>query len=683
MSQLDRLWNRDFDIRTRVISLICVLLIPLLAMSAWLAYRYADAERRVIEAMRYDAANNITFLLEREIFKLSGVLKGLALSPDLMSGNFEAFRAHAQTVAATTKGPLTIFDPTGRELFSTNPQSGQQPLHFTQMRAINGQWSDVIFVSGIIPSNGTNPAAISIAVPIVHDGKLLYFAQGIFDPQPLSVVFAQARLQPNWVSAVVDNKGLFISRSLNSAATIGKPARPELAMAARGESDVGEFDNVTLEGLVSANSFQRSLVTGWTTVVAVPKDELNAPLRRTQRLVLLIGLAVSLASLAVAWRMATHISEPVRKLSEASVALVEGRPLPVIPHKITELSEVSAAFEHAGAKLAHLAAIIASSGDAILSVGVDGNVISWNPGAERMFGYRAAEIIGKPKMLIIPPELAADAMAQLELARAGERVRTETQRLHKDGTMIDVSLDLAPIRDNHGTVIGMSTIAHDITEKRAADQHQHFLMRELTHRSKNLLAVINAMARQTVRSSDSLGDFEKRFSSRIQGLAASHDLLVSQNWAAASLRDLVSKHIQVFSESAGSRLELSGPDVYVSVEAAQAIGLALHELATNSVKYGALSRPSGEIAVHWAFVKMSDNRNGLRISWEERGGPPVTKPARTGFGHIVTERMVAQSLDGDVTMDYAPTGLTWILNFPTTHLVDRTASARPAAALKA
>ncbi|MEQ1698334.1 MAG: PAS domain S-box protein [Hyphomicrobiaceae bacterium] len=677
MNQPNRLWNRDFDIRTRVISLISVLLIPLLALSGWLAYSYADAERRVIETKRYDAVNNVTFLFDREIGRLQGVLNGVALSPALIGGDFENFRSHAQTIVAAINGPLTVFDTAGRELFSTRQPNDPPPQRAVPVAPIVGQANYPVGVSGVTPRDTTDTPTVTIAVPVLRDNKTIYILQNTIEPSRLSGLFADADLQPTWTSAVVDGQGRFIARSKNSDASIGALARPELGIAARGPASAGEFNNVTLEGIQSSNSFRRSKLTGWTSVVAVPAVEINAPLRRTQFLVLFGGLAISLTSLAVAWRMATRISEPVRKLSEASVALVEGRPLPEFPHQITELTEVRVAFEHAGAKLAHLAAIVASSGDAILSVGLDGNVMSWNPGAERLFGYKADEIIGQPKALIIPDDLLKQAMDQLKLARSGERVRTETQRLRKDGTSIEVSLDLAPIGDKNGSIIGMSTIAHDITEKKAADKHQHFLMRELTHRSKNLLAVIDAMARQTVRSADSLADFEKRFSSRIQGLAASHDLLVSQNWAAASLRELISKHIQIFSGDIHSRLESSGPDVYVGVEAAQTIGLALHELATNSVKYGALSRPGGKIHVHWSFENMSGDRKGLCVVWQERGGPPVTKPARTGFGHIVIERMVAQSLSGDVTLNYAPGGLIWTLRFPTSLLVDLSTTSPP------
>lgn len=676
MTEIYRLWHRDYDIRTRVISLISVLLLPLLALSGWLAYSYANAERRVIEAKRVDAVNNLTFLFDREIALVKGALTGIAASPDLAAGNFTAFRAHARPVADLAQiGSLIVFDETGQQLFSTFLPEGAALPKQTDMSPIAPVFGGATVISDVTLGTASQRHMVTVSVPIYRDGKIVYALSSDVFLEHFAPIFAKAGLGPKWISAVVDRNGNFISRSLNNDQHLGKPGRPELKAVAAGKADSGMFDNVTLEGVSTSNSFNRSELTGWTSIVAVPTVELNAPLRRTQFIVLFGGLAISLASLLIAWRMATRISEPVRQLSQASAALVEGRPLPEFPHKITELHEVQAAFEHAGAKLAHLAAIVASSGDAILSVGIDNKVRSWNPGAERLFGYKAEEIIGKPKAIIIPNELLKEALEQLAIAASGERVRTETQRLRKDGSRVDVSLDLAPIGDKHGKIIGMSTIAHDITEKKAADKHQHFLMRELTHRSKNLLAVINAMARQTVRSADSLTDFEKRFSSRIQGLAASHDLLVSQDWAAASLRELVSKHIQIFADDVDSRLDIAGPEVYVGVEAVQTIGLALHELATNSVKYGALSRPAGKIVVRWSFENMAGDRKGLRVSWEERGGPPVTKPTRTGFGHIVMERMVAQSLNGDVVMSYAPGGLLWILNFPTSNLVDR--SARP------
>ena len=160
----------------------------------------------------------------------------------------------------------------------------------------------------------------------------------------------------------------------------------------------------------------------------------------------------------------------------------------------------------------------------------------------------------------------------------------------------------------------------DITERKAAEEHIQLLMREISHRSKNLLAVVQAIAGQTVRTSDSTKDFELRFGRRLQGLAASHDLLVNEGWRGAPLAELVRQQLAPFVETGSSRIELDGPDISLTAEAAQAIGLALHELATNAIKYGALSVPHGKVTVSWAFAANPGEPRHLQMSWIERAG---------------------------------------------------------------
>ncbi|HUI21878.1 MAG TPA: PAS domain S-box protein [Methylocella sp.] len=220
-----------------------------------------------------------------------------------------------------------------------------------------------------------------------------------------------------------------------------------------------------------------------------------------------------------------------------------------------------------------------------------------------------------------------------------------------------------------GRAVRLRGINFDITERKEAEEHQRFLMGELSHRSKNLLSIVQAMASQTMRSAESLATFQERFAQRLQGLAASHDVLFEQNWIGAPLVTLIRQHLAPFIEAEASRLRLNGPAVSVSPEAAQALGLAFHELATNSVKYGALSRPSGQVTVTWVFEGGAPEERRLRINWQEQGGPLVAPPSRKGFGHAVIDRMVAHSLDGGVMLDFAPEGFSWSVSFPTTHLV--------------
>ena len=223
-------------------------------------------------------------------------------------------------------------------------------------------------------------------------------------------------------------------------------------------------------------------------------------------------------------------------------------------------------------------------------------------------------------------------------------------------------------RDSDGKALRLINIVADITDRKKAEEHIQFLLREMTHRSKNLLSVIQGISRQTARRAGTIEEFEIQFRQRLQGLAATHDLLVQRSFHGTLLSDLVRQHLAPFAE-AGPRLHLTGPDIIVTTEAAQAVGLALNELATNAVKYGALSVAGGRITISWAFNNLDGEARRLRVSWVERGGPVVTSPTRKGFGHVVIERMVADLLDGEVTLDFAPEGLSWVITIPTTNLL--------------
>jgi PAS domain S-box-containing protein len=224
-------------------------------------------------------------------------------------------------------------------------------------------------------------------------------------------------------------------------------------------------------------------------------------------------------------------------------------------------------------------------------------------------------------------------------------------------------------RGPDGKAERLVSIVTDVTERKAAEDHIQFLMHEISHRSKNLLTVIQSIARRTARTAGTMEEFENRFERRLQGLAASHDVLVRENWHGAPLADLVRQQLVPFVEIHSSRFELAGPDVVVTAEAAQAIGLAVHELATNAIKYGALSAPAGKVRVCWMFDGNPDAAEQLLLSWIEQGGPPVSPPSRKGFGHVVIGEMVERSLNGKVAVEFAGVGLKWSVSIPAANLV--------------
>ncbi len=257
-----------------------------------------------------------------------------------------------------------------------------------------------------------------------------------------------------------------------------------------------------------------------------------------------------------------------------------------------------------------------------------------------------------------------------EMAARQDSFPAEYRVLRPDGTLVWLSgRGMVTARGPDGAAHRLVSIMADITERKAAEEHVRFLMHEVSHRSKNLLAVIQAIASQTARSATSVPDFRDRFTQRLRGIAASHDLLVNENWQGASLGDLVREQLLPFAGPGSPRLVLTGPEVVLNSAAAQSIGLALHELATNAIKYGALSMPDGRILISWRLAERSGEHDGLQIRWEEQGGPPVVASSRKGFGRIVAEDMVARSLDGVVRTDYAAGGLRWELSVPPVNLI--------------
>lgn len=220
-------------------------------------------------------------------------------------------------------------------------------------------------------------------------------------------------------------------------------------------------------------------------------------------------------------------------------------------------------------------------------------------------------------------------------------------------------------RGPDGEALRLISIVADVTERKAAEDHVAFLMHELAHRSKNLLTVVQSVARRTAGASATVKEFLKDFEARLVGLAASHDVLLRTNWRGAPLAELLCRHLNPFVDTQSARLVLDGPEVLVSAEAAQALGLAVHELATNAAKYGALSVPGGRLNVAWRITR-SDGAPCLRLDWTERDGPAIEPPSQQGFGQVVIGE-IARSLDGKVEMAFAPNGLSLSIAIPATH----------------
>ena len=308
-------------------------------------------------------------------------------------------------------------------------------------------------------------------------------------------------------------------------------------------------------------------------------------------------------------------------------------------------------------RLRWLASIVESSDDAIVSKTLDGIISSWNTGAERVFGYSASEAIGQPITLVIPENRQSEEREILTRIRRGERIdHFETVRQRKHGSLIVVSLTVSPVKDANGKIVGASKIARDITEQKRNQELITTLAREAEHRSKNLLA--NTLAAVNLSQSGSPEGLKQTIVGRIQALANVCSLFVATRWIGAELSAIASQELAPYSEVGGKRVFIDGPQILLEPDAAQAIAVTLHELATNAAKYGALSTLKGQVCLEWSHAHDGE----LHLSWTETGGPPVQEPTRTGVGGRIIEGMIAQ-LKGKARFDWRKDGVVCEITF--------------------
>jgi two-component system CheB/CheR fusion protein len=300
----------------------------------------------------------------------------------------------------------------------------------------------------------------------------------------------------------------------------------------------------------------------------------------------------------------------------------------------------------------HLAAIVESSDDAIVSKDLNGIITSWNKGAELIFGYLAEEVIGKSIKMLIPPDLQHEEDTIIRRIRSGERIEHyETVRQRKYGGQVEISLSISPIKDARGKIVGASKIARDITDRKRQEAQIAMLAREAEHRVKNVLATVQATIHLTQADTPEL--LKHAIEGRIQALANVHALFVKSRWTGAELRTLVMQELLPYSERGDKRVKVEGPSLFLETDTAQTIAVAVHELTTNAAKYGALSVPTGRIEITWSRAAGEP----LLLRWSETGGPKVSPPTRKGFGTRVMEAMVRSQLNGSIRFDWRSTGL--------------------------
>jgi PAS domain S-box-containing protein len=332
---------------------------------------------------------------------------------------------------------------------------------------------------------------------------------------------------------------------------------------------------------------------------------------------------------------------------------------------ITERYEAERNIRESEARYRGIAAIVESSQDAVLTMNLEGIITNWNHGATRLFGYTADEVIGKPIMMLIPVERHDEEPIILARIRRGEHIdHYETIRRRKDGSTVDISLTVSPVKDPEGRIIGASKIARDISERRLAEQQQRLLLREMDHRIKNLFALAGGVVSLSARSATTAKELASAVRDRLMALAQAHALTLSVTSEggrrieqSTTLHVLIRTMLSPYegrSDGHGARFTISGPDIRLAGGLVTSFALLLHEFSTNATKYGALSTPTGHID-----IACSEGDGQFALTWQEHGGPRIDSHNDSeGFGTLLARATVKDQLRGEISRDWKPEGLT-------------------------
>ena len=286
-----------------------------------------------------------------------------------------------------------------------------------------------------------------------------------------------------------------------------------------------------------------------------------------------------------------------------------------------------------------------------------GRIVLVNGEAEQLFGYGRAELVGQKVEKLIPLRLRTGHAAHRGGYARKPEVRAmgagrELFGLRKDGTEVPVEIGLSPFRTSRELMI-LSTIV-DISERRRAAEREQLLVRELHHRSNNLFALVQAIIATSLCGDLAIDQARRALQARLQAMARTHRLLGEVNWSGLDLGEVVRAELDPFAD----RITIDGAGVVVPPDEVQNLSLALHELATNAAKYGALSVPDGRVAIRWSVSTRSGD-SLLQFDWQECNGPVVARPSRQGFGSLLINRLFP-----DVRLDFAPEGVNCRINVP-------------------
>jgi PAS domain S-box-containing protein len=628
---------------------------PLLLFGLYTGIRITDAQHRLAQNDLMSGARILSAGVDREIIGEIERLQALGASPSLRQRDLVAFQRQGEaSLALRQSGNIILVDRNMQQLVNTWLPFGKALPKVT----VPGPVEKALAtgkpqVTGLFMRPVTKQLMFSIIVPVEIDGENRYALVRSPNQHALAGVVTANELPPGWLAVVADAAHCIIARSEQADAFIGKELPP--AQWHRAEPS-GIFEFTDAEGRPWLQGYARSELTDWEIAVWAPKTLLEAPVRELWWTIVFTALAAfALVATLASW-LGRLIARSVGQAAQAATTLGEGRALPSDETPIAEVDTLMAELRRAAARRQAAEHDLQASKDQLqvskdqlqvskdrLQLALNAALLGWwqydplrrvilvDTRLKEIFDFTADETPLEEFVQRVHPDDLERVLADREAA-----LNPTDPKPYAHEYRIRRRDDEVRWVDSHGlayfegagrerrAVSFIGTVA-DITRRKEREERERLLMREVSHRAKNMLSVVDAIAHQTAARNPE--DFIERFSERIQALAASQDLLIRSEWRGAEVEDLVCAQLAPFADLIGSRITVRGSKGRLKAAGAQAVGLALHELATNAGKYGALSMDTGRVDICWAI-----DGDTFTMSWVERDGPPVL--LRSGEGLV-------------------------------------------------
>ena len=608
---------RPRPVRTLLALMSLALILPALGFSTHLVLRSANMHREQVEQRLIQVAADLADSVDREFERMLSLLDTLAQSQPLAQRDFATFHAQATADMRRLGATILVVDPSMQQLINTRVPYGTPLPRISDPETVReGHTNKAPVVSNLVLGAVVQQHVYNIILPLTIPGLGDHTMILAMPAEHWLKLMAGQKLPTVWLTGISDRRGIIVARSKDHTAFVGK-ALPRHLLDASRQGTIA-FATVDIEGAPTLRAVTQSKVSGWLVSANVLQSFVDAEIRRSQWSLVVGGLALLTLAVTLATIFAYWINAPLQALAASVVSQDANNDPLLLASPVIEVNNVASALRTASVELTARTASLRESeqrlvlaqrtaGLTYLVADLTSKVVFASETFEEIFGFRLPngdlskglqEFVNRAH----PDDRRRVATAQQQ---AVERVGTfayEFRVVRPNGELRWISAHGETFGDRAGNPVRMIETNLDITHRKDQEEHIRFLLREVSHRSKNMLAIIQAIATQTARTSRSVDMFQTRFSQRLQGMATSQDLLVNQDWQGVNLGALVRAQLRPFAEDVGGRLAVIGPNMILKPDAAQSLGLALHELATNAMKYGALSNADGKVQISWSIA---------------------------------------------------------------------------------